>query len=292
MVTYRELLKKQTAVLEKAGNYNALFDACELMGKALGADCRGGAFESLLAGEAETSVKAEFEGLCQKRVNGEPLQYLLGEWEFYGLTLKVGKGVLIPRQDTETLADLAVAKYKKTDNIVVADLCSGSGCIALALEKHLKCREVWAVEKSEAAAGYLKENLALNHSAVKLVMGDVLDSDTANKIPAADLIVCNPPYLTADDMAALQTEVTHEPTEALYGGEDGLDFYRAVTRIWKDRLKQGGTLIYEIGAGQEDDVMQIMVQHGFENVRCRPDPCGIMRCVMGTKNEHLTERTE
>ena len=81
----------------------------------------------------------------------------------------------------------------------------------------------------------------------------------------------------------MQTEVRHEPAEALFGGDDGLDFYRAVTRIWKDRIKQGGTLIYEIGAGQEDEVMAAMVQHGFENVRCRPDPCGIMRCVMGTK---------
>ncbi|MBQ8967768.1 peptide chain release factor N(5)-glutamine methyltransferase [Ruminococcus sp.] len=283
MVTYKQLLKEQTEGLVKAGNDNAVFDGAELLGLALGVDCRSGAFEALTEKPAEESVKAEFEALCERRKKGEPLQYILGEWEFYGLTVKVGKGVLIPRQDTETLVELIVDKYKNSDNLVVTDLCAGSGCIALALEKYLGCREVYAVEKSEAAAKYLAENIKLNGSAVKLVMGDVLKEETAESLPVADIITCNPPYLTSADMAALQTEVTHEPAEALFGGEDGLDLYRAVTRIWKDRLVSGGTLIYEIGAGQEDDVMQIMVQHGFENVRCRPDPCGMMRCVMGTK---------
>ena len=283
MVTYRELLKAQAERLEKAGNDNAFFDCSELLGQTIGKDCRSGAFESALDKQAENSVKLAFEELCGRRENGEPLQYLLGEWEFYGIPIKVGKGVLIPRQDTETLVELAVNKYKKLDNLVIADLCSGSGCIALALEKYLRCMEVYAVEKSEAAAGYLRENVKMNGSAVKLVMGDVLESSCAESIPECDLIVCNPPYLKAEDMERLQMEVTHEPSEALFGGDDGLDFYRDVTRIWKSRLKVGGMLIYEIGIGQEDDVMQIMVQHGFENVRCKPDPCGIMRCVVGTK---------
>ena len=282
-MTYRELLKAQAERLEKAGCDNAFFDCSELLGLAMGKDCRSGTFESALDEQAESPAKSAFEELCGRRENGEPLQYLLGEWEFYGIPIKVGKGVLIPRQDTETLVELAVNKYKKLDNLVIADLCSGSGCIALALEKYLRCMEVYAVEKSEAAAGYLRENVKMNGSAVKLVMGDVLESSCAESIPECDLIVCNPPYLTAEDMERLQMEVTHEPSEALFGGEDGLDFYRTVTRIWKNRLKVGGTLIYEIGIGQEDDVMQIMVQHGFENVRCKPDPCGIMRCVVGTK---------
>ncbi|SFC16530.1 peptide chain release factor N(5)-glutamine methyltransferase [Ruminococcus albus] len=282
-MTYRELLKAQAERLESAGNDNALFDCSELLGLAMGMDIRSGAFESALNGQAESPIKAKFEELCGRRANGEPLQYLLGEWEFYGIPIKVGKGVLIPRQDTETLVELAVSKYKNSKDIVIADLCSGSGCIALALEKYLRCREAFAVEKSEAAANYLSENIKMNGSAIKLVMGDVLDEDCSAAIPECDMIVCNPPYLTGEDMVHLQREVTHEPSEALYGGEDGLDFYRAVTRIWKNRLKTGGTLIYEIGMGQEDDVMQIMVQHGFENVRCKPDPCGIMRCVIGTK---------
>lgn len=283
MVTYRELLKSQTAGLAQAGNDNASFECSELLGKALCIDCRSTEFEAALDKQAEAAPKAAFEELCKRRSNGEPLQYLLGEWEFYGMTLKVGRGVLIPRQDTETLVDLAINKYKNTDNINALDLCSGSGCIALALERHLKCASVWAVEKSDVAAGYLRENMDMHSSALKLVMGDVLDMETSKGMPQFDLIVCNPPYLTADDMAVLQTEVRHEPEEALYGGEDGLDFYRGVTRLWKHKLREGGMLIYEIGAGQEDDVMEILIQHGFENVRCKPDACGIIRCVMGVK---------
>lgn len=283
MVTYKELLKAQTERLAQAGNDNALFDCTELLGLAMCADCRSGAFESALVKEAESSVISAFETLCERRADGEPLQYILGEWEFYGMTLKVGRGVLIPRQDTETLVDIAISKYKNSDNIVAADLCAGSGCIALALEKHLNCAEVYAVEKSEEAAGFLRENAKLHSSAVKIAAGDVLDEGSTENLPPLDLIVCNPPYLTAADMASLQREVTHEPQEALFGGEDGLDFYRGVTRIWKKKLKEGGTLIYEIGAGQEDEVMAILIQHGFENVRCKPDACGIMRCVMGVK---------
>ncbi|WP_287989672.1 peptide chain release factor N(5)-glutamine methyltransferase [Ruminococcus sp.] len=283
MVTYRQLLKAQADLLEKEGNDNAYFDCSELLGMSMGKDCRSGAFSSALDDEADGILSKDFEKLCERRRNGEPLQYLLGEWEFCGIPLKVGKGVLIPRQDTETLVELAVNKYKNTDGIVAVDLCSGSGCIALAVERFLKCSKVYAVEKSEAAAVHLRENLKMNGSAVQLIMGDVLEYVCAESIPECDLIVCNPPYLTGEDMERLQKEVTYEPEEALFGGEDGLDFYRAVTRIWKNRLKTSGTLIYEIGMGQEDDVMQIMVQHGFENVRCKPDPCGIMRCVMGTK---------
>lgn len=283
MVTYRELLKTQTERLTQAGNDNALFDCAELMGKALGADCRSGGFESLLDRSADSSLQGEFEALCDRRIGGEPLQYILGEWEFYGMTLKVGKGTLIPRQDTETLVDIAVDMYKNSDGITVIDLCSGSGCIALALERYLKAAAVYAVEKSEEAAEFLRKNIELHSSAVRSAIGDVREQATADSLPAADLIVCNPPYLTAEDMAALQKEVTHEPSEALFGGDDGLDFYRDITRIWKHKLKAGGRIIYEIGAGQEDEVMGILVQHGFENVRCKPDACGVMRCVTGMK---------
>jgi release factor glutamine methyltransferase len=219
--------------------------------------------------------------IVKRRSEGYPLQYLLGGWEFYGLPFKVGEGVLIPRQDTETLVDFVINKYKKTDSLTVVDLCSGSGCIGISLEKNLKCENVICVEKSEKAAEFLRENITLNGSKARLVVADVLEKSTAEKIIQADVIVCNPPYLTAEDMENLQTEVTFEPKTALYGGEDGLDFYRAVTRIWKSKLKSGGMLIYEIGMGQEDEVMGILVQQGFENVRCIKDLCGVNRCVYG-----------
>lgn len=279
--TYRELLAQGEEKLKKAGVEDVRLNGAELLAKALESDCRSVDFSMSLEDKAEKSVCGRFDELIERRIGGEPLQYLIGEWEFYGLTLKVGEGTLIPRQDTETLVDLVVDKYKNSDNLTIADLCSGTGCIGIALEKNLRCDKVYCVEKSEKAAEYLKENLKLNASDAELIRGDVLDEDTVGKIPQADIIACNPPYLTKEDMENLQREVSFEPAEALFGGEDGLDFYRGITRLWKNKLKDGGMLIYEIGVGQEDEVMRILIQHGFKNVRCRRDLCGIERCVFG-----------
>jgi release factor glutamine methyltransferase len=234
-----------------------------------------------LTPQQETAIRETVE----KRSEGYPLQYLLGEWEFYGLPFKVGEGVLIPRQDTETLVDLISKKYKNSSPITLIDLCSGSGCIGISVEKNVECEQAFSVEKSPEAESYLRENIRLNGSIAQVIIGDVLEKETADSLPTADVIVCNPPYLSAEDMRNLQTEVTYEPESALYGGEDGLDFYRSITRLWKNRLKKGGMLVYEIGMGQEDDVMEMMVHHGFSNVRSVKDLCGIYRCVYGIYNK-------
>lgn len=279
--TYRELLREQAKKLTEAGIENAEFDCRELLAKAANKDTAE--LVVMLDENVETRIGDDFIAFCERRLGGEPLQYILGEWEFYGLKFKVGEGVLIPRQDTETIVDCVINKYKNSDSLTLVDLCSGTGCIAVALEKHLNYSDVFAVEKSEKAAEYLKENVRMNGSNVNVIVGDILDSSLIETLPKADIITCNPPYLTDEDMKNLQREVTFEPAEALYGGEDGLDFYRDVTRLWKDKLKCGGMMFFEIGAGQEDEVMQMMIQHGFENVRCKPDPCGVIRCVVGTK---------
>lgn len=279
--TYRELLAQGEEKLRKAKVEDVKLNAAELLAKAMESDCRGADFSVSLDDKAEKPVCDSFNAMIERRINGEPLQYLIGEWEFYGLTLKVGKGTLIPRQDTETIVDLVIDKYRNSDSLSVIDLCSGTGCIGIALEKNLRCDKVFCVEKSEKAAEYLKENLRLNGSRAELILGDVLDEKVLEKLSQADIIVCNPPYLTKEDMENLQKEVSFEPAEALFGGEDGLDFYRSITRIWKSKLKDGGMLIYEIGIGQEDEVMRMLIQHGFENVRCRKDLCGINRCVFG-----------
>lgn len=280
--TYEELLKDGVKILEENRRENAQFDAGELMGRTLGEDCRSGEYKSRLKAPVDLKLKNEFLGLCKRRGAGEPLQYLIGEWEFYGFTFKVGEGVLIPRQDTETLIETLKEKFGGKSSLTVTDLCAGSGCIGITLGKVLNTKDLYCVENSERAFGFLQENIKLNNSEIKAVLGDVLAEQTFGKIPQSDIIVCNPPYLTKEDMENLQTEVSFEPKEALYGGEDGLDFYRTLTRLWKDKLKTDGMLIYEIGAGQEDEVMQILVQHGFKNVRCRKDLCGVNRCVFGT----------
>ena len=281
MKTYRKILEEGTNLLKNEGFENYAFETAELMGKALDEDCRSERYAQRLDCVSDAKIRDEFFALCKRRLNGEPLQYIIGEWEFYGIPLKVGEGVLIPRQDTETVVETVVKKNKGKNNLTVTDLCSGTGCIALALEKELDCKNIYCVEKSDTAYEFLEENLRLNSSSANAVKGDVLDEKSAEQIPLSDIIVCNPPYLSEDDMKVLQKEVTFEPADALYGGKDGLDFYRHITRIWKSRLKEGGMLAYEVGINQEDEVMKILIQHRFENVRCVPDLCGINRCVFG-----------
>ncbi len=220
--------------------------------------------------------------LASRRLEGEPLQYLLGEWEFYGLTLKVGPGVLIPRPDTETLVEAGLSYLKGRTGCRVLDLCAGTGCVGLAVERSAKnISALYALEKEEAAFFYLKENLAAYESRVMPLHQDGLaPGPEADRL---DLILCNPPYLTGEDMESLQTEVRYEPPSALDGGEDGLDFYRRLTAVWKDRLVSGGLLAYEIGMGQQEDVTQILRQEGLEQIHWKEDLSGIVRVVAGRK---------
>ena len=220
--------------------------------------------------------------LASRRLKGEPLQYLLGEWEFYGLTLKVGPGVLIPRPDTETLVEAGLSYLKGRTGCRVLDLCAGTGCVGLAVERSAKnISALYALEKEEAAFFYLKENLAAYESRVMPLHQDGLaPGPEADRL---DLILCNPPYLTGEDMESLQTEVRYEPPSALDGGEDGLDFYRRLTAVWKHRLNPGGLLAYEIGMGQQEDVTQILRQEGLEQIHWKEDLSGIVRVVAGRK---------
>lgn len=225
--------------------------------------------------------------LVKRRCQGEPLQYLLGEWEFYGLPMRVGEGVLIPRPDTETLIDnvLGLVRKKSLKAPKIADLCSGSGCIAVTLKHLIPSAEVCAVELSEKALRYLRENVQLNSVDVHIIQGDVLAEETAGSLRKLDIIVSNPPYLTRSEMSELQTEVAHEPEMALAGGEDGLDFYRSMTPLWKNSLRPGGVLCYEFGMGQHGEIEKILAGNGFENIEFTRDAGGIIRTVTAEKPE-------
>lgn len=226
--------------------------------------------------------------IAYRRSQGEPLQYLLGKWEFYGLEFFVGEGVLIPRQDTETLVD-TVINMKLTENPKILDLCSGSGCIAITLKKYIENANITAVEISEKAVGYINKNRRHNNVNINVVIGDVTAEKTAESFSNVDMIVCNPPYLTAPDMKELQKEVTYEPKRALFGGEDGLDFYRTITGLWKKTLKDGGILAYEIGMGQENDVINILKENSFTDIKTADDLCGITRVVYGRSTWRITD---
>ncbi len=225
--------------------------------------------------------------MVDKRISGIPLQYILGEWEFWGLPIKVGEGVLIPRPDTETLIEdiLKIVEKSGMTSPKIADLCSGSGCIALALKSEIPSADVYAVELSEKALAYLKENVELNKADITVIHGDVLSIATAENLTELDIIASNPPYLTAQDMDELQVEVQKEPETALFGGNDGLDFYRAMTPIWRKSLKTGGYLCYEFGMGQEKDIEKILIENRFTDIKFSRDGGGIIRTVTAKKTE-------
>lgn len=221
------------------------------------------------------------------RCKGKPLQYVLGEWDFWKYTFMVGEGVLIPRPDTETLIEniLDICRKHNINSPKILDLCSGSGCIAITLDKEIPCSEVWAVEKYDEAFEYLAENIKFNNSDVKAVKADVLLAETAKKFRDFDIIVSNPPYLTAEEMCDLQKEVQAEPQSALFGGTDGLDFYRIITEIWRYSLKTGGYICYEFGMNQHDAVAEILKLNNFINIKFTEDAGGIIRTATAEKQE-------
>lgn len=218
--------------------------------------------------------------LCRRRREGQPLQYLLGEWEFYGLPFKVGKGVLIPRADTETLVDVALELMKDTPAPKVLDLCSGTGCVAIAISRNRPDAAVTALELSDTAFSYLLRNIELNHSSVSAVQNDLKQYRHPVML---DLLVSNPPYVPRESIASLQVEVLHEPRRALDGGNDGLAFYRAITRLYLDQIVPGGWICLEVGIGQSHKVSEILKEYGCRDIAVRPDYAGIPRVVYAKK---------
>lgn len=221
--------------------------------------------------------------IIKQRLIRYPLQYIIGRWNFFGRDFFVGPGVLIPRSDTETLIDVCLESLKGKENPRVLDLCAGTGCIGLTIKGECPGSDVTLVEKFDEALSFTNKNAAHNKLDVKIVKGDVLKTEGANG--EYDLIVSNPPYINKNDMQALQPEVKFEPETALSGGEDGLDFYRHIAKEYKDYLKDGGTLAFEIGYNQAKDVCEIMEQNGFKNIQTRKDYGENDRAVFGTVNQ-------
>ncbi len=245
--------------------------------------------------EADGDAAKKALELTQKRAEGYPLQYLLEEWEFYGLRFKVGEGVLIPRPDTEILVETVVRHFadKNQHDPEIIDLCSGSGCIAVSIQKSLPKSRLIATELSSDAMPYLVENIRRNGANVRILKGDVMDGrlldnfadkDNPPEYNKLDCIVSNPPYLTAEEMSCLQKEVSFEPPEALDGGLDGLKFYRVISCLWGEILKDGGLIAFEIGYKQGDAVSKILQNAGYSDIKVIKDLGGNDRVVIGTKS--------
>ena len=187
--------------------------------------------------------------------------------------------------ESRILVETVLELRKGAPSTCLLDLCSGSGCIPAAVSAHLPDVTGAVLELSPDALPYLRQNLHRHAPQLQCCAGDVLCPPAALLEQQYHIITCNPPYLTAADMEQLQPEVAHEPETALFGGTDGLDFYRKLTMLWKPALLPGGWLVYEVGAGQAADVEQIFRKNGYAQVHTVPDLTGIGRVVLGQKAE-------
>ena len=276
----REALREVEARLTAAGCPDADFDAGELFRLVTGQDAR-------LADRPLTEEQAaKLEALTARRATREPLQYLCGSWPFLDFELAVGPGVLCPRADTEVVAEAAAQMLAGVQAPKVLDLCAGTGCLGLGVKRFCPEADVTCVEKSPEAFRYLKKNAvsALEQGTARAVEGDLFTYWQGLPEGELDLIVSNPPYLTAAEMQQLQPEVAREPAMALEAGEDGLVFYRALAEHYQNALRPGGALALEIGWQQREAVTALLAANGWVDIACRKDYGGNDRCILARRS--------
>ena len=278
----RAALREMEHRLAAAGCPDADFDAGELFRLVVEQDVR-------LASEPLTAAQAErLEALTVRREQREPLQYLCGRWPFLDFELAVGPGVLCPRADTEVVAEAAAQTLAGVKAPRVLDLCAGTGCLGLGVKRFCPDARVTCVEKSPEAFRYLEQNVrsALPGAvpAAQAVQGDLFTYWKTLPEGELDLIVSNPPYLTAEEMQHLQPEVAQEPAMALEAGEDGLVFYRGLAALhYRQALRPGGVRVLEIGWQQRQAVMELLAGNGWADIECRKDYGGNDRCILARR---------
>ena len=281
-ITYNNLYLDIRQQLRKAGIEAATLEARELVCFGTGKSREDLARDGGLYASPE--LERQVRSLVDRHLAGEPVAYLVGEWEFYGLSLDISPDVLIPRPDTEALAGQAIEYIQTLGECRVLDLCAGSGCIGLAVASQAPQARVVLGEYSDAALKVCRQNIRRNGLSGRVVP---MQADAREK-PERSLgefqcIVSNPPYIPRADIETLDASVRdYEPHLALDGGEDGLDFYQTISGKWKDALAPGGRLYFEVGIGQADSVLRIMRAQGFGDIQIVKDLHDIPRVVFGT----------
>lgn len=228
------------------------------------------------------------ESFVQRYVKGEPMPYILGQWDFYDMTLTVTPDVLIPRDDTTVVTELAIKKALFLEqNPRILDLCTGSGCIGLAIAKRVKDARVTLGDVSQEALRVARRNTQDQKLAARVKCLPIDVKKPAQEfLGTFDLIVANPPYVTSEEMKTLDPSVRDfEPHLALDGGEDGLDFYRAIIRNFTPALRENGYLCFEFGMGQEHAVCALLERGGYEILELRKDTADITRAVLAQRRE-------
>ena len=281
-ITYNDLYLDIRRQLRASGIEASTLEARELV-------CFGtGKTKEELSRDGRLYASPELEktvrNLVDRHLAGEPVAYLIGEWEFYGLPLDISKDVLIPRPDTEVLVEQALEYLKPLGQCRVLDLCAGSGCIGLAVASQLPEARVVLGEYSDAALRICRQNIRRNGLSGHVVPMQVNALEKPERaLGEFRCIISNPPYIPKADIDDLDVSVKdYEPHLALDGGEDGLDFYRAIAEKWKEALVPGGRLYFEVGIGQADSVLRIMRSQGFGDIQIIKDLHDIPRVVFGT----------
>jgi len=295
-----DIIKFSSDDLEESGVSDPLVDAELLVLHAAGMERLRAYIDNP---EIDQSLRSKIKRLVTRRASGEPLQYIIGVVDFLGLHIRVGKGVLIPRPETELLVEEAIKtvrsqksdvrcekptrgktqKAKSSSPLCMLDLCTGSGCIALALAREFPTAQVYATDVSSKAIQYAEGNADYNGIKNVTFLKGSLFSPVEEHMPF-DLITANPPYIGSSDIDGLQREVRDwEPVEALDGGADGLDFYRAILSKAAGYLKASGWIFFELGFGQSEDVAELAGKAGLKNIELIKDFAGIERVLKAGK---------
>ena len=266
--------------LEKAGIEDYVFEAKQIIKHITGLSAT-----QILSGYNKPLTQYQENNLIalvHQREVRYPLQYIFGEWDFYGRSYYVGPGVLVPRAETETVIEVSLEYLKNKENAQILDLCAGSGCIGITLAKEAPTAKVTMVEKYAEALRYNEKNIERNEAfnAVTL-QGDIFDKCGADN--EYDLIVSNPPYISEEEMKIVSPETGFEPETALKADDDGLEFYKAITENYKNSLKQGGMLCFEVGFSQAEKVKAILENKGFKDIKIKKDLNQVDRVVSGVK---------
>lgn len=289
MQTFHELLTQGTQLLMNAGIEEARLDAWLLLEYT--ADISRAWYYAHPESEVNEEIVSEYLSLCQKRAEHIPLQHLTHQACFMGYDFYVDERVLVPRQDTEVLAEEALHQLRNIRNPRILDMCTGSGCLLLSLLMELPDATGTGVDISEAALAVAernRKNLELEKRAVLVqsdtFSGDYFQKNSGNISLEYDMLISNPPYIRTEDIEGLMEEVRfHDPVLALDGKENGLYFYEKITEQAGTYLKPGGWLMYEIGCDQGMDVSEIMKKNGFEQIEIKKDLAGLDRVVTGRK---------
>jgi release factor glutamine methyltransferase len=280
MLTVLESLKLSTEYLEKKGIESPRLNAELLLSEIL--NCKRLDLYLKFDQPLKENEVDKYREWISRRGKFEPLQYIIGKVEFFGLQFKVTRDVLIPRSETEILVEEVINSYKGKSGLKILDIGTGSGNIPIALAKNLANAEITTVDVSAKAIEIAKENALLNgvESEVKFILSDVnhLKIETGS----FDIVISNPPYISAEEYPTLQKEIIdYEPSIALTDANDGLDFYRAIAERSKSFLKNEGKVFLEIGKGQFEDVEKILSKNDFHNIEIIKDYQQIERVISG-----------